>query len=154
MKKFFAEFKKFIARGNVIDMAVGIIIGGAFTSIVSSLVKDIIMPAVSILTGNQDFTNWFYAVDGKTYATIEEATEAGVATINYGVFISYIIDFLIIALVVFIFVSLVNKARKKDEAPKPKTTKVCPFCKSEVHIEATKCPHCVSELEVPAVEEK
>lgn len=139
------EFKEFAIKGNMIDLAVGMIIGSAFTKIVNSLVNDIIMPAISVFTGNADFTNWFYAVDGNTYKTIEEATEAGVATINYGVFISGIIDFIIMAFVVFLFVKFINKLRKK-EAPKPVTTKTCPFCKSTISIDASKCPHCTSDL--------
>lgn len=139
------EFKEFAIKGNMIDLAVGMIIGSAFTKIVNSLVNDIIMPAISVFTGNADFTNWFYAVDGNTYKTIEEATEAGVATINYGVFISGIIDFIIMAFVVFLFVKFINKLKKK-EAPTPVTTKTCPFCKSTISIDASKCPHCTSDL--------
>ena len=151
MKKFMAEFKKFALKGNMIDLAVGVIIGGAFNSLVSSLVNDIIMPALSLFTGKMDFENWFYAMDGKTYATIEAAKEAGTATINYGNFISGIINFIIMAFVVFLFVKWMNKLRdlgKKDEpaAPAAPTTKVCPFCKSEIAIDATRCPHCTSEL--------
>lgn len=148
MKKFMAEFKKFALKGNMIDLAVGVIIGGAFNSLVSSLVNDIIMPALSIFTGKMDFANWFYALDGNTYETIEAAKEAGVATINYGNFISGIINFIIMAFVVFMMVKAINKL-KKDEpaAPAAPTTKKCPFCKTDIPLEATKCPHCTSTLE-------
>ncbi len=148
MKKFFGEFKKFALKGNMIDLAVGVIIGGAFNGLVSSLVNDIIMPALSLFTGKMDFENWFYAMDGKTYATIEAAKEAGAATINYGNFISGIINFIIMAFVVFMMVRTINKL-KKDEpaAPAAPTTKKCPFCKTDIPLEATKCPHCTSALE-------
>ena len=148
MKKFMAEFKKFALKGNMIDLAVGVIIGGAFNSLVSSLVNDIIMPALSIFTGKMDFANWFLALDGNTYETIEAAKEAGVATINYGNFISGIINFIIMAFVVFMMVRAINKL-KKDEpaAPAAPTTKKCPFCKTDIPLEATKCPHCTSTLE-------
>lgn len=148
MKKFMAEFKKFALKGNMIDLAVGVIIGGAFNSLVSSLVNDIIMPALSIFTGKMDFANWFFALDGNTYETIEAAKEAGVATINYGNFISGIINFIIMAFVVFMMVRAINKL-KKDEpaAPAAPTTKKCPFCKTDIPLEATKCPHCTSTLE-------
>jgi len=148
MKKFMAEFKKFALKGNMIDLAVGVIIGGAFNGLVSSLVNDIIMPSLSIFTGKMDFENWFYALDGNTYETIELAKEAGVATINYGNFISGIINFIIMAFVVFMMVKAINKM-KKDEpaAPAAPTTKKCPFCKTDIPLEATKCPHCTSTLE-------
>lgn len=139
------EFKEFALKGNMIDLAVGMIIGSAFTKIVNSLVNDIFMPAISVFTGNTDFTTWFYALDGNTYKTLEEATEAGVATINYGTFISGIIDFIIMAFVVFMFVKAMNKLKKK-EAPAPATTKKCPYCLSDIDIKATKCAHCTSDV--------
>ena len=149
-KGFAAEFKKFIMRGNVIDLAVGVIIGGAFQAIVKSLVDDIIMPVVGLATKGIDFTNWFIALDGNKYETLELAKEAGVATLNFGSFISAILNFLIMALVIFIFVKAINtvaeKARK-PEAPAEPTTKKCPYCKSEISIEATRCPNCTSQLE-------
>lgn len=143
------EFKEFAVKGNMIDLAVGMIIGSAFTKIVNSMVNDLIMPLISVFTGKVDFTNWFYALDGKHYATIAEATEAGVATVNYGAFISGVIDFIIMAFVVFLFVKGINKLRKaaeKPAAPAPKKTKECPYCHSEIHIDATKCPHCTSDI--------
>lgn len=139
------EFKKFALRGNMIDLAVGMIIGSAFTSIVKSLVDDMIMPVVSLFTGKVDFSNLFIALDGKSYATLEAAQAAGAATFNYGAFVSNVINFVIMAFVVFLFVKGMNKL--KHEEPTPVTTKKCPFCKSEINIEATKCPHCTSEVE-------
>jgi large conductance mechanosensitive channel len=148
-KGFIGEFKKFIMRGNVLDMAVGVIIGGAFQAIISSLVNDIIMPVITLLTGGIDFTDWFVALNGESYASLEAAQEAGAATLNYGVFITAVINFLLMAIVVFLIVKAMNKesekvTKKKEDAPK--TTKICPFCKSEINIEATRCPHCTSEL--------
>ena len=122
MSKFVSEFKEFITKGNVMDMAVGIIIGGAFQAIINSLVNDIIMPVITLLTGGIDFTNWFVALDGSKYATLKAAQEAGAATLNYGVFITAIINFLLMALVIFCLVKAMNKARdltKKKEEEKP-----------------------------------
>lgn len=146
MKKFMAEFKKFALKGNMIDLAVGVIIGGAFNGLVTSLVNDIIMPVLSLFTGKMDFENWFVALDGETYATIEAAKEAGAATLNYGNFISGIINFIIMAFVVFMLVKAINKMKKDEPAAAP-TTKKCPFCKTDIPLEATKCPHCTSALE-------
>lgn len=148
----FKEFKEFISKGNVIDLAVGVIIGGAFTAIVTNLVTNVVTPAISLLTGKVSFTDLFIALDGGEYATLAAAQEAGAATINYGLFIQAVIDFIITAFVIFLLVKGINKIRsigKKDEevveaAP---TTKVCPFCKSEINIEATRCPNCTSEVE-------
>ena len=148
-KGFLGEFREFIMRGNVMDMAVGVIIGAAFQKIVSSLVDDIVMPVISLITGGIDFTNWFISLDGSHYDTLAAAQEAGAATLNSGVFITAVINFLIMALVIFCFVKSVNRIEekkngpKKEEAPK---TKVCPFCKSEIAVDATRCPHCTSEL--------
>lgn len=144
MKKsgFIAEFKKFIARGNVMDLAVGVIIGGAFQSIVNSLVNDIVMPIISLITGGLDFSAW--------KIVLSEGENA--ASINYGNFITAVINFLIMAFVIFCFIKAMNTlsekmVKKEEEAPAAPTTKVCPFCKSEIKIEATRCPHCTSELE-------
>lgn len=144
----FQEFKKFAMRGNVIDLAVGVVIGGAFGKIVASLVADIIMPLVSLVMGGMDFAGKFVSLDGNTYPTIAAAQEAGVATLNYGLFLMAIIDFLIIAFAIFIVVRAINKMKKPEEpvAEEP-TTKECPFCKSQVAITATRCPHCTSVLE-------
>lgn len=149
MKNFFGEFKKFILRGNVIDLAVGVIIGGAFQAIVSSLTNDIIMPLITLVTGGIDYTNWFVALDGSNYATLAEAQEAGAATLNYGTFITAIINFVIMAFVIFLIVKSINKiselGKKKEEEAAP-TTKICYYCKSEISIEATRCPCCTSDL--------
>ena len=151
MKGFFKEFKEFAMRGNVIDLAVGVIIGGAFQKIVSSLVNDIIMPLISLLTKGTDFTNKFVVLGEGEYATVAEATEAGAAILAYGNFISAVVDFIIMAFVIFLFIKLINKIshlgkKKEEEAPAAPTTKVCPFCKSEIAIDAVKCPHCISDL--------
>lgn len=140
MKAFFEEFKKFILRGNVMDMAVGIIIGGAFTAIVTSLVEDIISPLLGLI-GGTNFDAMAVSLGGDVVLT-------------YGKFITAIINFILIALVLFIIIKAMNKAsekaaslkKKEEEAPAAPTTKVCPFCKSEIAIDATRCPHCTSEL--------
>ena len=119
MKKFFEEFKAFAMRGNVVDMAVGVIIGGAFGKITTSLVNDIFMPLLGIITGGVNFGGLFYALDGNHYASIEAATEAGVGTLNYGAFIQYVINFILIAFVVFLFVKAMNAAKKPKEEPAP-----------------------------------
>ena len=138
MKALIKAFKEFISRGNVMDMAVGVIIGGAFTAIVNSLVNDMLMPLLSLLTGGFDFSGLCIALG--------EGENA--ATINYGSFISAIINFLLIALVIFLIIKAINKVsrKKKQEAPVP-TTKECPYCKEQIAIEATRCPHCTSKLE-------
>ena len=138
MKNFVEEFKKFIARGNVMDMAVGVIIGGAFTAIVNSLVNDVMMPVLSLITGGLDFS--------KLCIVLGEGE--GAATLNYGAFIAAIINFLLIALVIFMLIKTINKFTKKEEEdPAPVTTKECPYCKEKVALGATRCPHCTSELE-------
>lgn len=146
------EFKKFAIRGNVIDMAVGIIIGAAFGSIVQSLVKDVLTPPLGLLTGNVDFTNLFIVLKEGTapgpYATLQAAQEAGAVTINYGVFINTVISFAIVAFAVFLLVRYINKLREPEEGPPPPATiKKCPYCLSDIPIQATRCPHCTSELE-------
>ncbi len=160
MKKFVKEFGEFIQRGNVMDLAVGVIIGGAFQSIVKSLVGDIITPVIGLFTGGIDFSNLFIEIDGKignTYTTVADAQAAGVATLTYGNFITAIIDFLIMALVVFCIIKLIKKIEdfkpKKEEEPKAPTTKKCPYCFSEIDINATRCPHCTSEIKEEATEE-
>ncbi|MBP3426978.1 MAG: large conductance mechanosensitive channel protein MscL [Clostridia bacterium] len=148
MKKFFEEFKAFAMRGNVIDMAIGVVIGGAFGKITTSLVNDIFMPLLGMMTGGVNFGGLFYALDGNEYASIEAAAEAGVGTLNYGAFIQNIVDFLLIALCMFIVVKFMNNMHKKPEpAPAPaKAPRLCPYCKSEIADDATRCPHCTSEL--------
>lgn len=140
------EFKEFAIKGNMIDLAVGVIIGGAFNGLVTSLVDNIIMPVITLLTGKIDFSNLFIALDGGDYATLAEAQKAGAATLNYGTFISGLLNFFIMAFVVFLLVKAMNKLRQKDE-PAPVTTKTCPHCMSEVHIDADRCPHCTSQLD-------
>lgn len=137
MKTFLKEFKEFVSRGNVMDMAVGVIIGGAFTAIVTSLVNDIMMPILSLITGGFDFTALCVVLgEGE-----------GAATLNYGAFIAAIINFLLIAIVIFLLIKMINKvSRKKEEEPAPVVTKTCPFCKEEISIEASRCPHCTSQL--------
>lgn len=148
MKKFMKEFKEFAMKGNVMDLAVGVIIGGAFGKIVSSLVNDIFMPLIGLLTGGVSVSGLFIQLSGETkYATVAQAQEAGVATFNYGAFIQNVIDFVLIALCVFLFIKLIN-ATKKKEAPAPKEpARLCPFCLTEVAKEATRCPHCTSDIE-------
>ena len=143
-KGMLGEFKEFVMRGNVMDMSIGVIIGGAFGTIVTSLIEDIIMPVISLATGGLDFNNWFVSLDGSKYATLEAAKEAGAATLNYGAFITTILNFIILAFVIFMIVKGINKLHKKEEAAP--TTKKCPFCKSDIPIEATKCPHCTSDI--------
>ena len=148
MKTLLREFKEFAVKGSVVDMAVGVIVGGAFGKIVTSLVNDIIMPLVGVLTGGVDFSDLFVPLDGNTYATLAEAEAAGAAVLKYGAFLSQVLDFLIVSFVIFIFIKkIMALGRKKkataEEAPK---TKVCPYCKTEIAIDATRCPHCTSEL--------
>ena len=145
----FNDFKKFALKGNVIDMAIGVIIGGAFGKIVTSLVNDIVMPLLSVITGKIKFENLFIALDGQHYATIADATAAGVSTLNYGLFITSIIDFFIIAFSIFIAIRQINKIQAKfakKEEKKPPTVKDCPFCKTSIHIDAVRCPNCTSVL--------
>ena len=142
------EFKTFIARGNVVDLAVGVIIGAAFGKIVTSFVNDILMPPIGLLLGSVNFTNLFITLSGEAYATLEEAQAAGAATINYGVFINTIIDFLIVAFVIFLLIKQVNRMRQPAPPAEP-TTKECPYCLSAIPIKATRCPHCTSEIQTP-----
>lgn len=153
MKNFFEEFKAFIMRGNVVDMAVGIIIGSAFTTIVKSLVDDIILPPIGLISGDVDFNDLFVLLKGGDpagpYLTLFAAQEAGAVTINYGIFINNIIVFLIVALAVFLLIRLVNRLQREEEeeAPAEPTTKDCPYCFESISIQATRCPQCTSNLE-------
>ena len=140
------EFKEFAMRGNVVDMAVGIIIGAAFGKIVSSFVEDIIMPPIGLLLGGVDFSNIFINLSGGDYASLEAAKEAGAATMNIGVFINTLLDFVIVTFAIFIVIKQMNRL-KKEEPPADPTTKDCPFCMSSIPIGATRCPHCTSELQ-------
>ena len=145
------EFKKFAMRGNVVDMAVGIIIGGAFGTIVKSLVADVIMPPVGLLLGGVDFSNLFLTLKEGTaagpYATLAAAQEAGAVTVSYGLFLNAVISFLIVAFAVFLLIKGMNSLQKKEEeAPAEPTEKDCPHCFTAIPIKATRCPHCTSEL--------
>ncbi|MCB1057213.1 MAG: large-conductance mechanosensitive channel protein MscL [Acidobacteria bacterium] len=147
----FEEFKKFAVRGNVVDMAVGIIIGGAFGTIVKSLVDDVLMPPLGLLLGNVDFSQLFMVLKQGDptgpYATVAAATEAGAVTLNYGVFINSVVSFLILAFAVFLLVKQINRLKEEEPAPAAEpTTKVCPRCATEIPIKAQRCPHCTSEL--------
>ena len=145
------EFKDFAMRGNVVDMAVGIIIGAAFGTIVKSLVADVIMPPIGLLLGNVDFSNLFVVIkQGATagpYASLADAQAAGAVSINYGTFINTLISFIIVAFAVFLVIRSINKMKREKEEPAAEpTTKNCPFCQSEIPIKATRCPFCTSEL--------
>lgn len=147
----FKEFKEFAMRGNVVDMAVGIIIGAAFGTIVKSLVSDVIMPPIGLLLGGVDFSNLFFVIKEGTlpgpFDTLQQAQEAGAVTVNYGTFINTVISFLIVAWAIFILVKGMNKLKKKEaEVPAEATTKECPYCFNTISIKATKCPACTSSL--------
>jgi len=141
------EFKAFAMRGNVLDMAVGIIIGVAFGKIVTSFVADVLMPPIGLVLGNVDFSSLFINLSGKPYATLAEAKAAGAATIRYGVFLNTVLDFLIVAFVIFLLVRQVNRmTREREAAPAPPATRECLYCLSIISLKATRCPHCTSEL--------
>jgi large conductance mechanosensitive channel len=139
------EFKEFAMKGNVLDMAVGIIVGAAFGKIVSSFVNDVLMPPIGRLTGKMDFSNLYLNLSGKDYSSLAEAKAAGAATLNYGLFINTVLDFLIVAFAVFLLVRQVNRLRTKEMPPVP-ATKDCPFCVSAIPIKAVRCPHCTSQF--------
>lgn len=139
------EFKEFAMRGNVLDMAVGIIIGAAFGKIVTSLVNDILMPPFGLVLGKMDFSNLFLNISGISYPSLAAAKAAGAATINYGIFINNVIDFLIVAFVIFLLIRQVNRWNKPAPAAAP-PTKDCPYCASAIPLKATRCPLCTSEL--------
>jgi large conductance mechanosensitive channel len=142
---FLREFRDFAMRGSMLDMAVGIIIGAAFGRIVSSFVSDILMPPIGLLTGRSDFSNKFINLSGKAYATLAEAKAAGAATMNYGVFLNAVFDFVLVAFAVFLLIRQVNRLKSEERPPAP-TSKDCPFCLSTIAIKATRCPHCTSAL--------
>ena len=140
------EFKEFAMRGNVLDMAIGIIIGGAFGKIITSLVNDILMPPIGLVLGKVDFSNMFLHRSGQPYASLADAKKAGAAVISYGTFINTVIDFVIVAFVIFLVVRQVNRFKKPEAAPAPPATKDCPYCASSIPLKATRCPQCTSEL--------
>ncbi|MBP1889077.1 large conductance mechanosensitive channel [Clostridium moniliforme] len=143
------EFKKFAMKGNVVDLAIGVVIGGAFGKIVTSLVNDIIMPLIGVVVGKVDFSNLYINLSGKHFNSLQEAKAAGAATINYGLFLNNIINFLIIAFSIFLVIRQINKVKKlaiKKEAEAKPTTKTCSYCFTEIPIEAVRCPHCTSKL--------
>ena len=143
--KVFKEFREFAMRGNVLDMAIGIIIGTAFGKIITSLVNDILMPPIGVLLGKVDFTNLFVNLSSQRYQHLAEAKAAGAAVINYGLFLNTIIDFIIVACAIFLLIRQVNRFKKEEEPVMP-TTRDCPYCLSPVPLKATRCLHCISEL--------
>jgi large conductance mechanosensitive channel len=142
---FLTEFRDFALRGNMLDMAIGIIIGAAFGRVVSSLVSDIIMPPIGLLHGKSDFSNHFINLSGKVYATLAEAKAAGAATINYGIFLNAVFDFLIVAFAVFMVIRQVNRLKREPSVATP-PARECPYCFSAIAVRATRCPHCTSSL--------
>lgn len=140
------EFREFIMRGNVVDMAIGIIVGGAFGKIISSFVSDILMPPLGLLLGRVNFADLFINLSDKQYASVAAAKAAGAPTINYGVFINTVMDFVIVAFAIFLMISQLNRLKQKPAAVPP-ATKECPFCISAVPVKASRCPHCTSQLE-------
>ena len=148
MKKFWDEFKAFAIKGNVIDLAVAVVIGGAFGKIVSSVVNDLLMPLLTLLTGGRNVSGLFLQLGGgdTVYPSIDAAKEAGVSTLNYGMFIQTVIDFFLIALGVFLFVKLINSLKKKEEAAPAPVVRKCAFCLEPVADDATRCPHCTSDI--------
>jgi len=139
------EFKEFAMKGNVLDLAVGFIIGAAFGKIVTSLVSDVIMPPIGLILGKVDFSSLFLNLSGKSYSSLAEAKAAGAATLNYGIFLNNIVDFLIVAFAVFLLVRMVNRWNKPAPAAAP-STKECPYCASTIPLKATRCPNCTSEI--------
>jgi large conductance mechanosensitive channel len=142
------DFKAFVLRGNVLDLAIAVIIGTSFGKIVTSLVNDIIMPPLGLLLGRVDFSSLFVSLSGVPYASLSDAQAAGAPTLNYGVFIKALVDFLIVALVMFVLIRVVTRAQqaKASKAPPTPTTRECPFCTSTISLKATRCPQCTSEL--------
>jgi large conductance mechanosensitive channel len=141
------EFKEFAMRGNVLDMAIGIIIGAAFGKIVTSLVNDVVMPPIGLLLGKVDFSNLYINMSGTTYASLADAQAAGAPLVKYGVFLNTVLDFLIVAFVIFLLVKQINRLKRKEEAPPPApTVKECEHCRTQIPIKATRCPNCTSQL--------
>jgi large conductance mechanosensitive channel len=139
------EFKDFVMRGNVLDLAVAVIIGGAFGKIIGSFVTDVLMPPLGFLLGGVDFSNLYINLSGTSYASLAEAQAAGAPTVNYGLFLNNVINFLIVAAVIFLVIKLANSLQKPKAAPAP-TTKECPYCISAIPVKATRCPNCTSDV--------
>ena len=139
------EFKEFVMKGNVLDMAVGIIIGAAFGKVVTSFVNDVMMPPIGLLLGKVVFSNLFINLSGKSFESLAEAKKAGAATLNYGLFLNTTIDFLIVGFAIFLMVRQVNRMKRREAVPAP-TTRECSFCYTAIPLKATRCPHCTSEL--------
>ncbi len=145
------EFREFVARGNVVDLAVGVVIGAAFGAVVTSLVNDVIMPPVGLLLNGVNFKDLFISLNGKFYPSLVAAQAAGAPTINYGNFINTLIDFIIVALVIFMLVKGINRMKRPAAAAAP-TTKDCPYCHTTIPLQATRCPNCTSDLAAPAAQ--
>ncbi len=150
-KNIWTEFKNFLMRGSVLDMAVGIIIGGAFTKIVNSMVADVMMPPLGLLMGKVDFSNWFIVLkrgvqDAGPYASLSAAQAAGATTINIGNFLNSLISFVIVGACIFMLIKMINRINRRKAAAAPVTTKSCPYCCTDIPLAATRCPHCTSEL--------
>lgn len=142
------EFKEFALRGNVIDLAIGVIIGGAFGKIITSLVNDILMPPIGLLLGKVDFSNLYINLSGGHFASLAAAKDAGAATINYGSFLNTVIDFLIVAFIIFLIIRQINRLQKPAPKPAAPPTKECPYCLTSIPMKATRCPACTSELKI------
>ena len=140
------EFREFAARGNVVDLAVGVIIGAAFGKIITSLVNDIVMPPIGMVIGRIDFKNLFVALNGQQYASVADAQKAGVPTINYGVFLNTVLEFAIVAFVIFLLVRQINRLKTPAPAPPTEDARDCPFCITRISTKATRCPNCTSDL--------
>ena len=140
------DFKKFAMQGNVMDMAVGVIIGGAFGKIIASLVEDVLMPPIGLLMGGVDFSSLFLTLSGGTYESVAKAKEAGAATLNYGLFLNHVVNFLIVAFAIFMMVKQINRFKTVPPPPGPATTKDCPYCLMTIPVKATRCGHCTSEV--------
>ena len=140
------EFKEFAMRGNVLDLAIAVIIGGAFGKIVSSFVEDVLLPPLGLLLGKVDFSNLFLNLSATAYATIAEAKKAGAPTLNYGLFLNNVVNFLIVAFAIFLLIQQVNRLQKQPAPAGPPTTKDCPYCLATIPLKATRCPQCTSQL--------
>ena len=145
------EFKEFAMKGNVLDMAIGVIIGAAFGKIVTSFVSDVLMPPLGLLLGRMDFSNLFFNLSGTSYASLADAKKAGAATLNYGLFLNTVIDFVIVAFVIFLLIRQVNRMRAPAATPVAAPTKDCPFCTSAIPVGAKRCPQCTADLVVTVV---